>query len=74
MMPIKGRFYNTDLFGVVQIVGTDVTGKVLIEATERKTGRPEWPQTINAGYRDWVSSYAIGPEVTRADRAGGAGE
>ncbi len=60
--------YQTELFGPVKIVGRDITGRVLIEATERQTNRPEWPQTIEPGWREWVSQFAVGPAITSGER------
>ncbi len=60
--------YHTEAFGPVMIVGTDVTGRVLIETTQRMENRPEWPRTIEPGFRQWVSQFAVGEALTSAYR------
>lgn len=62
------ELYQTELFGPVRIVGRDMTGRVLIETTERRTNRPEWPQTTEPGWREWVSQFAVGPAISSNNR------
>jgi hypothetical protein len=68
---MNDTLYQTELFGVVKIVGRDMTGRVLIEATERKTNRPEWPRTIEPGFRQWISQFAVGAPLSSQGNSGG---
>lgn len=68
------RLFHTDLFGIVRLIHRDITGRVLIEATQHVRNRPEWPQTIAPGYREWVGPYAIGKEASPLSRPHGGGK